>query len=84
MARFAKDSSYGVSGSISKFSNTWYMGFKSISGVEVGEQDLDNPLTIKQGFMEGGQGLGRELFSGVTGVFIVPQQSVKQKGLGCS
>jgi hypothetical protein len=74
----------GISNSVQKISGTLYMSLKNLSGKDIPEGLIDNPVGIGSGIAHGAKGLVREIGSGVAGVYKVPRQRINAQGWGCA
>ena len=69
---FGKKAAFGIGGSLSRMSGTWYVGLREFSGRQISESNLDNPHSVGSGLANGAKGLGKEIISGAAGIVTVP------------
>jgi hypothetical protein len=58
---FGKNAAFGIGGSVSRMTGTWYVGLRGLSGRQVSESNLDDPHSIGSGLKNGTVGLVKEI-----------------------
>jgi len=81
---FGKKAAFGIGGSISRMTGTWYVGLREFSGRQVSESNLDNPNSVGSGLANGAKGLGQEIIYGTAGIVTVPRNTMRNSGKGAS
>ena len=79
---FGKKAAFGIGGSISRMTSTWYVGLRGFSGRQVSESNLDNPHSVGSGLSNGAKGLGKEIVYGTAGIVTVPKKTMRDSGKG--
>ena len=57
-------------------SGSLYLGIRNICGAGLSHENLDQPISIGEGFKKGIFGFSHEIKDGITGIWYVPRDRV--------